>query len=52
MSSPCQGCGEQPERCRCDGPMSTLGEDLAFGFHVETLDAEEFDDYTEDMDDE
>lgn len=31
--------------------MSPLGEDLAFGFHVEAF-GEEFNDYTEDTDDE
>lgn len=48
--SPCQGCGEQPDRCRCDGPRSPLGEDLDFGFHIETDDDD--DDYMEDTDDE
>lgn len=44
--SPCQGCGEQPDRCRCDGPRSPLGEDLAFGFHIEgDLDDDDMEDF-------
>lgn len=46
--TPCQGCGEQPDRCRCDGPWSPLTEELGFGFHIETFD----DEYQEDIDDE
>lgn len=31
--TPCQGCGEQPDRCRCDGPLG-LGDGMETGFHI------------------
>lgn len=35
--TPCEGCGEQRDRCRCDGPA--WDEDMAFGFHIWDPDA-------------